>query len=173
MNNVYFACTECKTYVDAGYRWAYSQLEKPKTVLKGTVVEADHLLSVDRYWKPEPSEGNSWLLSTLSHAEKFILSHKAHRIVYGDIEHIMGPDPDEYEQFAWMNEHPAHATDLKPRNFIEQFGIRTWGEVTSYLASHPGKPWWYTLPSARMVARRKFDELILSELRHGGRDREL
>ncbi len=47
MNNVYFACTECKTYVDAGYRWAYWQLEKPKTVIQGAVVEVDRLLSVD------------------------------------------------------------------------------------------------------------------------------
>jgi uncharacterized protein len=23
MNNLYFACTDCKTYTDAGYRWAY------------------------------------------------------------------------------------------------------------------------------------------------------
>jgi hypothetical protein len=173
MNNVYFACTECKTYIDAGYRWAYCQLEKPRTVLQGAVVEVDRLLSVDSYWKPEPNEHNSWLTSVLSHAEQFILGHKAHRIVYGDLEHVMGADADEYGQFAWMNDYPADETDLLPRNFIEQLGMRTWGEVTAYLASRPRKPWWYTLRSARVVARRKFDELILSQLHQPGRAQEL
>jgi hypothetical protein len=172
MNNVYFACTECKTYIDAGYRWAYCQLEKPRTVLRGAVVEVDRLLSADSYWKPEPNEHNSWLSSVLSHAEQFALSHKAQRIVYGELEEVMGGDADEYGQFAWMDEYPADETDLQPRNFIEQFGMRTWGEVTAYLASRPSKPRWYTLRSARVSARRKFDELILSELHHPGRVQE-
>lgn len=161
MNNVYFACRECRTYTDAGYRWAYSQLEKQGTVSQGVVVKVDCLLSADSYWKPEPNDHNLWLTSVLSHAKHFILFHKAHAIVYGDLERVMGTEADEYEQFSWMNEHPARETDLRPRNFVEQLGMRTWGEVTAYLASRPEKPWWYLLPSARVAARRKFDELIL------------
>src|SRR5258708_22931345 len=101
MNNVYFACTECKTYVDAGYCWAYWYREKPETVLQGAVVEVDRLLSVDCYWKPEPEEQNSWLTSVLSHVEQFILNHKANSIIYGDMECIAGTNTDEYGQFAW------------------------------------------------------------------------
>ena len=86
---------------------------------------------------------------------------------------FIGAETDEYGIFAWMNEYPAHETDLGPRNFVEQRGMQTWGEVTAYLASRPRKPWWYTLPSARVVARRKFDELILSELLNPGRAQEL
>ena len=164
MNNVYFACRECKTYTDAGYRWAYCQLEKPGIALPGAVVDVDRLLSADSYWKPEPNEHNSRLALVLSHAMHFISSHKAHRIVYGDMEEIIGADADEHEQFAWMDEYPKHDTDLKPRNFVEQLGMRTWGEVTAYLASRPEKPWWYQLASERVVARRKFDELTLSGL---------
>jgi hypothetical protein len=173
MNNVYFACTECKTYIDAGYRWAYCQLEKSRTVLQGAVVEVDRLLSSDSYWKPEPNEQNPWITSVLSHAERFILSHRAHRIVYGDLEHVMGAEADEYDQFAWMNEHPIHETDLQPRNFVEQLGMRTWGELTAHIASQREKPWWYELRSARIFARRKFDELILSELHGPSRVQEL
>ncbi len=167
MNNVYFACTDCKTYTDAGYRWAYCQLEKPRTVLRSAVVEVDRLLSAEAYWKLEPNEQNKWLTSVLSHAEQFISRHKTHRILYGDLEQVMGAETDEYSKFAWMNEYPAHETDLQPRNFIEQRGMLTWGEVTAYLASRPEKPWWYTLRSARVVARRKFDELVLSAPRSG------
>ena len=164
MNNVYFACRECRTYTDAGYRWAYSRLEKPGTVSQGAVVKVDCLLSVDSYWKPEPNEHNLWLTSVLSHAKHFILRHKSHPIVYGDLERVMGVDLDEYERLGWMNEHPLGETDLQPRNFLEQLGMRTWGEATAYLASRPEKPWWYRWPSARVAARRKFDELILSGL---------
>jgi hypothetical protein len=163
MNNVYFVCTECKTYVDAGYRWAYWELEMPKTVLRGAVVEVDRLLAVDSYWKPEPNEHSSWLTSVLSHVEQFILSHKVHRIVYGDNEDFMGADAEEYERLGWMNEYPDDC-ELAPRNFVEQHGMRTWGEVTAYLASCHSRPPWYERSSRRVVARRKFDELVLSQL---------
>jgi hypothetical protein len=163
MNNVYFACTECKTYVDAGYRWAYWQLEEPKIVFQGAVVEVDRLLSVDSYWKPQPNEHNSWLISVLSHVEQFTVTHRAHRIVYGDMEQVIGADADEYAQFAWMNEYPEDDRELKPRNFVEQLGMRTWGEVTAYFASRPEKPWWYKSSSRRVVARRKFEELVLAQ----------
>lgn len=114
MNNVYFARMECKTDTDAGYRWAYSQLEKPGTVLQGALVEVDCLLSVDSYWKPEPNEHNLCLSSVLSHAKHFVLRHKAHPIVYGDLDRVMGAEADEYEKFSWMNEYPARETDLQP-----------------------------------------------------------
>jgi hypothetical protein len=171
MNNVYFACTDCKTYADAGYRWAYCLLEKPRIVFRSAVVQVDRLLSADTYWKPEPNEQNEWLSSVLSHAEQFISRHKTHRIVYGDLEQVMGAEADECSQFAWMDEYPADDSDLRPRNFIEQLGMRTWADVTAYLASRPRKPWWYTLRSARVVARRKFDELILSASHSSARAR--
>jgi hypothetical protein len=167
MNRVYFACTDCKTYTDAGYRWAYSLLEKPRIVLRSAVVQADRLLSADAYWKPEPNEQNAWLITVLSHAEQFISGHKTHRIVYGDLEQVMGAEADECSKFVWMNEYPGHEAELLPRNFTEQLGMRTWGEVTAYFASRREKPWWYELRSARVVARRKFDELILSAPRAG------
>lgn len=167
MNAVCFACTECKMYVDAGHRWAYWRLEEPKVVLPGAVVDVDRLLSIDSYWKPEPNKQIPWLDSVLSHGEQFVLSHKAHRIVYCD-ENAIGEGADEYGELAWMNEYPDDDTDLLPRNFFEQLGMRTWGEVTAYFGSRSRKPWWYERPSARVVARRKFDELVLSELHHRG-----
>src|SRR5438067_10190907 len=132
MNNVYFGCTNCKTYVDAGYRWAYWQLDKSGVVAQGEVANIDRLLSTDSYWRPQDNEQSSWLTSTLAHAEKFVISHKAHQIVYGDMEHLVGPNAEEYERFAWMNENPGY-TDLLPRNFIEQMGISTWAGVESYI----------------------------------------
>jgi hypothetical protein len=124
MNNVYFACTECRTFVDAGYRWAYWQLEEPRTVFQGGTVDVDRLLSVQSYWNPEPNEHSTWLTSVLLRAKKFIHSHEAHRIVYGDMENVIGADADEYDGFDWMNECPDE-TDLQPRNFVEQLGMTT------------------------------------------------
>jgi hypothetical protein len=164
MNNVYFGCTKCKTYIDAGYRWGYWQLEKPGFVAHGEIVDIDRLLSIDRYWKPEPNEQSSWLTSTLAQARNFVLRHNGHSISYGDMERLLGVDADYYEQFDWMNENPGNA-DLQPRNFVEHMGIRTWGEVESYVGSLPQRPWWYASRQARVVARRKFDEILASTSR--------
>jgi hypothetical protein len=158
MNNVYFACTQCKVYVDAGYRWAYWQLEEPLALQQGGVVDIDRLLSIDSYWKPQTSEQSTWLISTLSQVKEFIHGHRFHSIAYGDLEHLIGADADEYERFAWMNENPGD-TDLQPRNFVEQMGIRNWKDVTMYIASRPDRPWCYELPVVRVIARRKFEEL--------------
>ena len=107
MNNVYFACAQCKVYVDAGYRWAYWQLEEPRTVRQGEVVHIDGLLSAESYWEPQTSEQSEWLISTLSHVNEFIHGHQSHIVVYGDMERVIGVDADEYERFAWMNENPS------------------------------------------------------------------
>jgi hypothetical protein len=161
MNDVYFGCTKCKTYVDAGYRWAYCELEKRGVVVRSEVVNIDRLLLTHSYWKPEPNENNAWLTSTLAHAEKFLLGHRTHLVVYGDMEQLVGANSDEYEQFAWMNENP-NDIDLRPRNFIEQMEMTTWGDVESHLALLPRKPWWYQLRSVRLIARRKFEHILLS-----------
>jgi alpha-L-fucosidase len=159
MNNVYFACTQCKVYVNAGYRWAYLQLEEPRVVHQGDIVNIDGLLSVQSYWKPQAGEQSEWLSSTLARVKAFMHDHQSHIVVYGDMERVIGVNTNEYERFAWMNDHPSD-TDLQPRNFIEQLGIRNWGDVTAYIASRPHKPWWYELPAVRLIARRKFEELL-------------
>lgn len=36
MNNVYFACADCRVLIDAGYLWAYWQLDHAGIVVPGS-----------------------------------------------------------------------------------------------------------------------------------------
>ena len=53
MNDRYFGCRQCRTYVDAGYRWAYWQLEEPGLVAIGEPVSIDAIFSATEYWSPQ------------------------------------------------------------------------------------------------------------------------
>jgi hypothetical protein len=56
MNCRYFACADCKQYIDAGYRWAYWLLEHPGIVRLGEPVSASAVLATADYWTPPPDE---------------------------------------------------------------------------------------------------------------------
>src|SRR4030095_15250880 len=61
MTSLYFACTDCKVYIDAGYRWAAWWLEEPGVVRRGKQVAVDLVLSAPEYWSPERNKGAQWL----------------------------------------------------------------------------------------------------------------
>lgn len=82
MNNVYFACQTCKTYLDAGYRWAYLYLERPKIVEQGKAVSVSAVFSARTYWEVPPG---GW--PTPEHlllVRQFLLDHSEHSLTYGD-----------------------------------------------------------------------------------------
>ncbi|HJZ68973.1 MAG TPA: hypothetical protein VKF81_12680, partial [Blastocatellia bacterium] len=73
MNNSYFACTDCKVYVDAGYRWAVWWLEERGVVMRGESVSVDSVLAARDYWTPFESDSANWLRSeVLPPARRFL-----------------------------------------------------------------------------------------------------
>jgi len=65
MNCRYFACTDCKKYIDAGYRWAYCMLEDPGIVRLDETVSASAVLAAAEYWLPPPEEQSDWLMQRI------------------------------------------------------------------------------------------------------------
>lgn len=93
MNCRYFACADCKRYVDAGYRWAYWQLEHPGVVRLGEQVSESALLAALAYWQPPPDEQSEWLMQQiLPRVRRFLAEHTAHRLLFLEDEHFCGED---------------------------------------------------------------------------------
>ncbi len=89
LNDKYFVCKHDKSYVDAGYRWAYWTLEKKSIVELGKPVRVDILLNHDEYWNPSEEEKDDWLcMDILPTVKDFLSSHKEHKILYVDEEYI-------------------------------------------------------------------------------------
>ena len=83
MNERYFACQKCQVYIDAGYRWAYWQIEKPRHVILNEGVDVDKLLKIEDYWSPPVDEQNDWLCNrVLPNVRNFLLLHKKHGVIF-------------------------------------------------------------------------------------------
>lgn len=83
MNCVYFACPRCRSYIDAGYRWAYWALEEPGVVKETENVQVDRVFAASDYWNIDDSSQSAWLRDgVLPKVRKFLLEHHAHTILY-------------------------------------------------------------------------------------------
>lgn len=93
MNARLFGCAKCRTYVDAGYRWAYWLLEDPGVVMIGKPVDAERLLALDEYWNPPPGERNPRLADEiLRRARRYLDAHREHGVVYLQDDMVLDPD---------------------------------------------------------------------------------
>jgi hypothetical protein len=91
MNYRYFACADCKQYIDAGYRWAYWLLEHPNIVTLGEPVSFSAVLAAADYWKPPPDEQSDWLMQQiLPGVRRFLADHSGHKVLYLEEEHFYG-----------------------------------------------------------------------------------
>lgn len=89
MNGLDFACPNCRRYIDAGYRWAYWQLEEPGIVERCEGVDVTAILAHGAYWDPPEDERNEWLCGrVLPSVRQFLADHRGHGIVYLDAEDI-------------------------------------------------------------------------------------
>jgi hypothetical protein len=89
MNCRYFACPNCRLYIDAGYRWAYELIEHTGVVRLGEGVDVDSLLGTVEYWNPPEGERSEWLCrQILPSVRNFLNEHQAHGIVYIEEDHI-------------------------------------------------------------------------------------
>jgi len=161
MSNVYFACTDCKVYVDAGYRWAVWHLEEPGIVKRGRPVAVDSVLSASAYWNPARTYGADWLyVEVLPSARRFLKEHEGHQIVFGNTADFLSPGGDDL--LDWMQ--VGYSPLLLPRYFVERLGFKTWDQVASFIARQDSPPWWWMLEwdDLHAKAKKKFCELVQS-----------
>lgn len=157
MNDVYFACGKCRVMVDAGYRWAYWELEHAGLVRSGAPVSAKDIFSSTSYWSPPDGPESTWLLEKILPAVRsFLNDHGDHPLTYGDNEEIVGTDP--LAIFEWLEVGPD--PQVTPRYLVDGLGLHSWAEVLDWSKGIDPKPWWWSVPELHDSARRKFEELV-------------
>jgi hypothetical protein len=83
MNNRYFGCWTCKTYTDAGYRWACYQLEDTGIIQMGQPVDVQAVLEASDYWNPPAGHETDWHCDeVLPRVRRFLGEHGDHQIIY-------------------------------------------------------------------------------------------
>jgi hypothetical protein len=93
MNCRHFGCRRCKTYIDAGYRWAYWQLEHPGIVAIGEPISVEAVLAASDYWSPPVGEGSQWLVEgVLPRVRRFLAAHRDHGILYIESDLVFDPE---------------------------------------------------------------------------------
>ena len=163
MVNLYFACKDCKVYVDAGYRWAAWQLEEPGIVERGKPVSVARVLSARDYWTPLETESANWLCSeVLPSVRRFLDEHNCHQIVYGNTADFLGVGAGGDVLLDWMQ--VGFLPLLLPRYFVERLGFKTWDQVANFISRQDTTPWWWMLDwdNVHDKARMKFQQLIES-----------
>jgi len=161
MVNIYFACMDCKVYVDAGYGWASWWLEEPCIVKRGKPVRVASVLSARRYWTPPGTGSAEWLNGeVLPSVRRFLEEHRCHRIVFGNTADFLPADGNGVLDWMQVGFLPL----LLPRYFVEQLGFKTWDQVSSFIARQDSTPWWWMLEwdDLHNKARSKFQELVES-----------
>jgi hypothetical protein len=161
MNNLYFACCDCKIYIDAGYRWAYWTLEDAGIVSRKKEVSVGSVLAANNYWNPPRGETSRWLYEEIfPPLKKFLEDHKDHRVVFGEQEDF-APDDDYY--LDWMQ--IGDGMQPTPRYLVEVLGLNTWEQVGEYMKEREFPPvWWETTwwgdPPPHEKGKKRFEELV-------------
>jgi len=152
MNDLYFFCMDCKSFVDAGYRWAYSSLADAG-MKPNAFVTAESILAVEKYW----STSDPGLISLLAVAKTYLLQHFGHRLRYGDFDFLFEPQ----EEWAdWLDE--SKNPEELPRYFLERERCLTWDDLVKRVAQLPIEPWWWSDEKLRLHAKARFDVLRLA-----------
>jgi len=161
MNNLYFACIDCKVYVDAGYRWALWSLEEPGIVKRGIPISVDSVFAASEYWTPWNTGSAEWLQSeVLPSVRRFLEEHRKHRLVFGNTADFLSQDGDGILDWMQVGFSPA----LLPRYFVERLGFKTWDQVCNFVARQASLPWWWMLDwdDLHNKFRQKFQDLVES-----------
>lgn len=162
MNELYFACCDCKTYIDAGYRWAYWELEHAGVVSRKEAISVDSVLAADKYWNPPMDKTSRWLYEDVfPPLREFFKKHRTHRIVFGDREQV-APGDDYY--LDWMQ--VGYCLQPSPRYLVEILGYKTWEEVDQHMTNLAdlAPAWWECTwwgdPPPREKGKRRFEQLV-------------
>jgi hypothetical protein len=126
MNNLYFVCSDCKIFVNAGYRWAYCNLIGPGVVTLQTEVNVDRVFSAAAYWTPPHEVTSDWLYKdVLPSVRQFLSDHRGHRIVFWDENDL----PEDYF-LEWLQ--VGYSPCPTARFLAETLGLRDWDAVLDY-----------------------------------------
>ena len=161
MNNLFFACRDCKTYIDAGYRWVHWQLEEPRILDRVSSVNVQSVLAAPNYWNPPKDEGSRWLYEeVLPAVRQFLLDHLSHHVAFGEEEEFAPIQSDDY--FDWMQ--VGYLATPTPRYLVEILGLNSWEEVGEFVEGQRIPPAWWGVtwpdPSLHERAKHKFEELV-------------
>lgn len=100
MNCIYFVCPRCHSYIDAGYRWAYWELEAPGVVDRTEEVDVERVFATNGYWDIDDSLQSAWLREcVLPRVRVFLQEHRDHHVRYADEEWIY--DQQELDE-SWQ-----------------------------------------------------------------------
>ena len=139
MNNFFFACFDCKMYLDAGGRWAHYCLLKKAVVSEGGRVDAEKVLASDEYWNPPSGDDAGWLREqVIPTARQFLMEHQEHHIVFGDSDTITPPPLFDLD---WLD--VGYLNEYSPRYFVEVLRFTNWEQATDFVATSSRKPWWW------------------------------
>jgi hypothetical protein len=160
-SNLYFACTDCKVYVDAGYGWAHWSLEETGAVRRGEAASVESVLSAQEYWTPSKTDSADWLYKEVLPAVRcFLREHEHHSIIFGNTADFLPADGCGFLDWMQVGFEPQ----LLPRYFVEHLGLKSWEQVRGFVADQEAPPWWWLLEWEGLhdKARRKFQELLES-----------
>ncbi|WP_457337986.1 hypothetical protein [Rhizobacter sp. P5_C2] len=137
MNDVFFACRTCKDYIDAGYRWPVTTLFPDQRDQFPLKVNVQAVLSNAEYWGGETA--HPYLAKVLPAARRFLHSHEAHDLVFGDFDAFMKFDDSKHAYLEWLevttiDDPELQTLCLEPRYFAEHPAInyRSWDQVEAY-----------------------------------------
>jgi hypothetical protein len=153
VNEVYFACTACRIYIDAGYRHAYWELEDTGIVDRSAAVDSAAVLSAPTYWDVE----EDWLVELLPNVRRFLETHRDHLLRYGDADELKIPFNSSEGLFEWLIEGGFQEL---PRYYSERLGYRTWEEVVAHVSASTFPPSWWEDENEREAAKRKFMTIV-------------
>ena len=157
MNNVYFACSACRVYVDAGYRHAYWALEDPGIVNRQDQVDSKAVIETDEYWAVDAE----WLMQLLPAVRRFLLDHGEHGVRFGDSDEVALPFLDSADALDWLME-AGFVLEEGPRYWAERLGLSTWDEVVAHVDRSQFKPSWWSDDAVRQAGRQKFTALVVA-----------
>jgi hypothetical protein len=158
MTFLYFACTECKVFIEIGRRWAARSLDAGGVVKGGEQISVEAILAAEQYWNPPKAENSGWLYNdVLPAVRSFLEKHNAHRIIFGLQEEAVAKNDDE--MFEWMQ--VGHLLQPLPRYYVEVLGFTSWDQVVDQIAQDGRDPWWMTeWDEWPKKARNKFEECV-------------
>jgi hypothetical protein len=141
---------------DAGYRWAYCQLEHPGMVSRASRVSVRDVLAAQAYWGGPEVDESAWLRDDiLPTVRTFLQTHAEHNIVYGDYEKVTDGQPKAF--LSWLE--VGSGASPTPRWFAHVLRLRTWTQAVAWVRANRA-PWWWSDEELKDVARVRFEEIV-------------
>jgi hypothetical protein len=155
MNNLYFACTTCKNYINAGYRWFYWTLVDTKLVGWEGKVNVESVLNTQEYWVGKEKE--KWLAELLPKVESFLIKHRTHDLRYGEQDSFF----EDEIGLLWLYESDQ-LEEITPRTYTDILGFTSWDQVVEYVNNQPlsKHPWWWDVKDLFEQAHTTFNKII-------------